>query len=53
MSTGGKYSNQNTQPQEPTITEKSSGLNYIENSIQPSHNGVGERKPSTKNDKGS
>ena len=50
MSTGAKYSNQNTQPQEPTVTEKSSGLDYIESSIEPSNEGVGARKNSTKND---
>lgn len=50
MSTGGKYANQNKQPQEPTITEKSSGLNYIENSIAPKEEGVGMRKKVTRND---
>ena len=50
MSTGGKYENQNRKDQEPTITEKSSGLNYYSNEIAPKDEGVGERKQSTKND---
>lgn len=52
MSTGGKYENQNRKDQEPTITEKSSGIEYLKNNIEPKHEGVGNRAPSTKNDKG-
>lgn len=52
MSTGAKRENQERTDQVPTITEQSSGLSYIENSIQPPDEGVGERKSVTKNDKG-
>lgn len=50
MSTGGKFQNQNRTPQEPTITEKSSGLNYYSNEIAPKDEAVGERKKVTEND---
>lgn len=51
MSTGGSYEKQNRKDQEPTLTSKSSGINYLENSIQRSStNGMGERPASTKND---
>lgn len=53
MSTGASYEKQNRKDQEPTITEKSSGLDYLENSIVPADQGIGERKQATKNDKGS
>lgn len=52
MSTGGSRERQERSDQVPTITEKSSGLNYIENSIEDFKQGVGERPPVTKNDKG-
>lgn len=52
MSTGAKRENQERTDQVPTLTEKSSGLNYIENSIEGFYQSNGERKPATKNDKG-
>jgi len=50
MSTGGSYERQNRKDQEPTITEKSSGIEYLKSNVEPKHEGVGERKDSTKND---
>lgn len=53
MSTGGSRERQERKDQVPTgVTEKSSGLNYIESSIENFKQGVGERPPVTKNDKG-
>lgn len=52
MSTGAKKENQTRTDQVPTLTEKSSGVNYLENSIQDFDQSVGQRAPVTKNDKG-
>ena len=52
MSTGAKKENQCRTDQVPTLTEKSSGLQYEENSIKDFVQGVGQRAPVTKNDKG-
>ena len=50
MSTGAKRSNQERSDQVPTLTEKSSGIEYLKNNIAPKDEGVGSRKDSTKND---
>jgi len=50
MSTGAEKSNQSNTSQVPTLTEKSSGINYEQNSIQNYENGLGERPAGTKND---
>ena len=48
-----KESNQHRPDQEPTITEKSSGLNYLSARLEPAQEArVENREPVTKNDKG-
>lgn len=48
-----KESNQHRPDQEPTVTSKSSGLNYESAKIESpaGESGVGSRENSTKNDK--
>lgn len=47
-----KAANQHRQDQEPTVTSKSSGLNYERTKLQPSQGEADKREKSTKNDKG-
>lgn len=47
-----KQSNQSRSDQEPTVTEKSSGLQYVEASPNPAQEkSVQRREKSTKNDR--
>lgn len=49
-----KESNQHRSDQVPTLTSKSSGLNYLSSNMEPAQAAkVEKREPSTKNDKGS
>ena len=52
MSTRAKKENQTRTDQVPTLTEKSSGLSYLENAIINFDQAQGDRAPATKNDKG-
>lgn len=48
-----KEKNQFPTDEVPTLTSKSSGLNYLQNSMEPRQDArVEKREPSTKNDKG-
>lgn len=47
-----KQSNQHREPQEPTLTSKSSGLQYLSSNMEPRQDAkVESREKSTKNDK--
>jgi hypothetical protein len=46
-------SKQHRTDQVPTLTEKSSGIEYVKSSFTPPQGEADSRKPSTKNDKGS
>ena len=48
----GKEQNQVPMDDVPTLTEKSSGLNYLENSMEPRQDSrVEKREPANKNEK--
>ena len=48
-----KESNQSRMDQEPTVTEKSSGLSYLTANLEPAQEkSVQNRDSTTKNDKG-